>query len=56
MHAGVGAAGAADAHRLAERGRERALEDGLDRRVAGLALPALVRRPLVLDRQPELHG
>src|SRR5205814_2547938 len=56
VHPGVGAASAARAHRLAERGRERALERILHRGAAGLHLPALVASALVLDDQPELHS
>ena len=46
----------ADAHRLAQRRRERLLEDALDRRAVRLELPAVEMRAVVLDEQLQLQG
>src|SRR5437762_1579020 len=55
VHAGVRPPGAAHPHGLAEYRRERLLQHLLHRGSAGLDLPAVVCRSLVLDGEPELH-
>ena len=47
VHAGVGAPGAGDPHRLLVEGRERPLQLGLDRRPVGLDLPPHVAGAVV---------
>ena len=57
MDAGIGASGTLHRHLLAAESLDRLLKCGLHRVLAGLALPARIRRAVIFDGELETgHG